>query len=64
MDWCWQPEVGLLRPDAVLLLTVSPAVAAKRQVQVPERFEEDSFQERVLANLRNMKTATWTVTYA
>lgn len=61
-DWCWQSEVGLLCPDAVLLLTTKSAAAVKRpRLKSLERFEEDvSFQDRVQENYKLMRDSTWT----
>lgn len=47
LDWAWQMEVGLPRPDICLFLNVSPEEAAKRGGFGSERYETDSMQARV-----------------
>ncbi|PGG96717.1 thymidylate kinase [Helicocarpus griseus UAMH5409] len=47
LDWAWQPELGLPRPDIWLFLNISPAEAAKRGGYGLERYENDSLQSRV-----------------
>jgi dTMP kinase len=50
LDWCWQPEVGLPQPDAVIFLDTPVATAAAREGFGEERYETTPFQERVRAN--------------
>ena len=47
LEWAWQPEVGLPRPDILLFLSLSPEEAAKRAGYGGERYETDSMQGRV-----------------
>jgi dTMP kinase len=47
LEWAWQPEVGLPRPDLLLFLSVSSEVAAKRGGYGEERYETDSMQSKV-----------------
>lgn len=47
LDWAWSPEIGLLKPDLVLFLNVSPADAAKRGNYGQERYETNEMQDRV-----------------
>src|SRR5277367_4036035 len=41
LQWAWQPEVGLPRPDICLFLGISTAEAAKRGGFGMERYETD-----------------------
>jgi dTMP kinase len=47
LEWAWQPEVGLPRPDLLLFLSISSEVAAKRGGYGEERYETDSMQSKV-----------------
>lgn len=47
LDWAWQPEVGLPRPDACIFLRISPEEAAKRGGFGMERYENATMQTRV-----------------
>lgn len=47
LEWAWQPEVGLPRPDICLFLGISPKEAAKRGGFGLERYETDAMQMRV-----------------
>ncbi|KAL1848425.1 Thymidylate kinase [Paecilomyces lecythidis] len=47
IQWAWQPEVGLPRPDLCLFLSISPIEAAKRGGFGLERYETDTMQKRV-----------------
>ncbi|KAL2010577.1 hypothetical protein VTN00DRAFT_6384 [Thermoascus crustaceus] len=47
LQWAWQPEVGLPRPDICLFLSISPQEAAKRGGYGLERYETDTMQKRV-----------------
>ena len=58
VDWAYQPEIGLPRPDACFFLDISPADAAKRGGFGDERYEESGLQQRVRALFpRILKTA-------
>ncbi|NXT73407.1 KTHY kinase, partial [Zapornia atra] len=48
LDWCKQPDIGLPKPDLILFLQLSPEEAAGRGDFGNERYENSSFQERVL----------------
>lgn len=48
MDWCKAPEAGLLKPDLVLLLTLSAEAMAKRGGFGEERYEVPELQRRVM----------------
>lgn len=47
LDWCWNPEIGLPKPDLVIFLDVSPEDAAKRGGFGEERYEKEEMQARV-----------------
>ncbi|KAI9933274.1 hypothetical protein ASPWEDRAFT_53064 [Aspergillus wentii DTO 134E9] len=47
LEWAWQPEVGLPRPDICLFLRISPEEAAKRGGFGVERYENEPMQNRV-----------------
>ena len=47
LDWAWQAEVGLPRPDICLFLNILPKEAARRGGYGDERYEVDSMQARV-----------------
>ncbi|KAL9112321.1 MAG: hypothetical protein Q9227_003439 [Pyrenula ochraceoflavens] len=44
LDWAWQAEVGLPRPDICLFLNVSSKEAAQRGGYGDERYETNSMQ--------------------
>ncbi|BCR89498.1 bifunctional thymidylate/uridylate kinase [Aspergillus chevalieri] len=47
LEWAWQPEIGLPRPDLCLFLRISPEEAAKRGGFGAERYENQPMQIRV-----------------
>lgn len=47
LEWAWQPEIGLPRPDLCLFLRLPPEEAAKRGGFGLERYENESMQGRV-----------------
>lgn len=47
LQWAWQPEVGLPRPDICIFLNISPEQAAKRSGFGVERYENSTMQNRV-----------------
>lgn len=49
-DWCCSAEANLLRPDLVLLLTLSEAAQAQRGGFGNERYETPEIQKKVAAN--------------
>lgn len=60
-DWCRQPERGLLLPDRVFYLMLSPEVAANRGDFGTERYEKPDFQAKAAANFDKLKDETWTI---
>ncbi|XP_066477273.1 thymidylate kinase [Tiliqua scincoides] len=64
IEWCKQPDVGLPKPDLIFFLQLSPSEAAKRGDFGNERYENSSFQEKVLQcyyHLMKDKTLNWKV---
>jgi dTMP kinase len=47
LEWAWQPELGLPRPDICLFLSISADEAAKRGGYGAERYENETMQTRV-----------------
>lgn len=47
LDWAWYPEIGLLKPDLLLFLDISPEEAAKRGNYGDERYETEKMQAHV-----------------
>nr|CCA21950.1 thymidylate kinase putative [Albugo laibachii Nc14] len=54
MNWCWQPEIGLPRPDAVIFLDLPVDSASKREDYGAERYENVEFQEKVRLNFHKL----------
>ena len=54
LDWAWQPEIGLPRPDLCLFLQISPDEAAKRGGFGAERYENEPMQKRVRALFQDL----------
>ncbi|KIW18203.1 thymidylate kinase [Exophiala spinifera] len=47
LDWAWNPEIGLVKPDLLFFLDISSADAAKRGGYGEERYETEKMQTRV-----------------
>lgn len=47
LEWAWQPEIGLPRPDLCLFLNISAEKAAQRGGFGAERYENETMQARV-----------------
>ncbi|CAI7652210.1 unnamed protein product [Penicillium glandicola] len=54
LEWAWQPEIGLPRPDICLFLSISPEEAAKRGGFGAERYENEAMQTRVRELFRSI----------
>lgn len=61
IEWCKQPERGLLQPDQVFYLTLSPEIAAERGDYGTERYEKKDFQAKAAANFNQLVDDTWAV---
>ncbi|KAL9152605.1 hypothetical protein ABFS82_11G134900 [Erythranthe guttata] len=61
VEWCKAPEAGLLAPDLVLYLDISPEKAAERGGYGDERYEKLEFQQRVAQSYRTLYDATWKI---
>ncbi|KAL0461757.1 UNVERIFIED_CONTAM: Thymidylate kinase [Sesamum latifolium] len=55
------PEAGLLAPDAVIYLDISPEKAAERGGYGGERYEQLEFQKRVAQSYKMLCDATWKI---
>ncbi|XP_021768959.1 thymidylate kinase-like [Chenopodium quinoa] len=60
-DWYKAPERGLLAPDTVLYLDISPEKAAERGGYGDERYERLDFQEKVRVKYQALYDASWKV---
>ncbi|XP_044760012.1 thymidylate kinase [Coccinella septempunctata] len=54
INWCKQPEIGLLKPDLVLLLTLSDEEMLKRPGFGEERYENINIQKSVKEVFNNL----------
>ncbi|WBW75023.1 thymidylate kinase Tmp1 [Schizosaccharomyces osmophilus] len=54
-EWCKSPDRGLLRPDLVIFLHISPEVAAKRGQYGEERYENIEMQKKVEKNFERIE---------
>jgi dTMP kinase len=54
LDWCWQPEVGLPKPDTVIFLDIPVDKASSRADFGQERYETSAFQHKVYANFQRI----------
>ncbi|KAK4426076.1 Thymidylate kinase [Sesamum alatum] len=60
-EWCKAPEAGLLAPDVVIYLDISPEKAAERGGYGGERYEQLEFQKRVAQSYKILCDATWKI---
>lgn len=54
LEWAWQPEIGLPRPDLCLFLNISAEEAAQRGGYGAERYENETMQTRVRELFRTL----------
>jgi dTMP kinase len=59
MEWCKMPEVGLPRPDLVLLLDLDVAILANRKGFGAERYEKLDLQKRVRDAYMQLRDDSW-----
>ncbi|CAG7910499.1 unnamed protein product [Brassica rapa] len=61
IEWCKAPEVGLLAPDSVLYLDISPERAAERGGYGDERYERVDFQKKVSEFYQTLRDSSWKI---
>ncbi|KAI8353658.1 thymidylate kinase-like protein [Choanephora cucurbitarum] len=61
LDWCKQPDVGLLSPDLVLFLDLTIDEAEKRGGFGEERYEKRELQIKVREEFFKLKEDNWKV---
>ncbi|KAL6521810.1 dTMP kinase [Orobanche gracilis] len=61
VDWCKAPEAGLLAPDVVVYLDISPENAAERGGYGGERYEKLEFQKKVARSYKTLRDHTWKI---
>ncbi|XP_016499480.1 thymidylate kinase-like isoform X1 [Nicotiana tabacum] len=61
IGWCKAPEIGLLAPDLVAYLDISPEKAAERGGYGGERYEQLEFQEKVARSYSALCDPSWKV---
>ncbi|CAA0823472.1 P-loop containing nucleoside triphosphate hydrolases superfamily protein [Striga hermonthica] len=61
MEWCKAPEAGLLAPDVVIYLDISPEKAAERGGYGGERYEKLEFQKKVAQSYMTLQDSTWKI---
>lgn len=61
LEWCKDPDRGLLKPDAVLFLHLSVDEALKRGNFGVERYEKEAFQRLVAARFAELREPDWTL---
>jgi dTMP kinase len=54
-EWCMAPDTGLVAPDIVFFLDLSPEAAAERGGFGEERYEKPVFQQDVMKEFNHMK---------
>ncbi|KAL8462787.1 hypothetical protein ACS0TY_033706 [Phlomoides rotata] len=61
VEWCKAPDAGLLAPDLVVYLDISPEKAAERGGYGGERYEKLEFQKRVSQSYKMLCDDTWKI---
>ncbi|OIW01872.1 hypothetical protein TanjilG_31054 [Lupinus angustifolius] len=61
IEWCKAPEIGLLAPDLVAYLDISPEKASERGGYGGERYEKLDFQKKVAESFKDLHDASWKV---
>ncbi|CAO3616026.1 unnamed protein product [Mucor hiemalis] len=59
LEWCRNPDIGLLTPDLVLFLDLSIDEAEKRGGFGEERYEKRELQMKVRDEFMKLKDVTW-----
>ncbi|KAJ9162501.1 hypothetical protein P3X46_022268 [Hevea brasiliensis] len=60
-EWCKAPEIGLLAPDLVLYLDITPEKAAERGGYGGERYEKLEFQKKVAESYQALRDPSWKI---
>ncbi|OMO73413.1 Thymidylate kinase [Corchorus olitorius] len=58
-EWCKAPEIGLIAPDLVLYLDITPEKAAERGGYGGERYEQLEFQKKVAQRYKLLEDSSW-----
>lgn len=61
IEWCKAPEIGLLAPDLVVYLEITPEKAAERGGYGTERYEKVEFQKKVAECYHILRDASWKI---
>ncbi|CAH9139824.1 unnamed protein product [Cuscuta epithymum] len=61
IQWCMAPDIGLLAPDLVLFLDISPEIAAKRGGYGGERYDQLEFQKKVAQSYQVLQDSSWKI---
>ncbi|XP_057982728.1 thymidylate kinase isoform X2 [Malania oleifera] len=61
IEWCKAPEMGLLAPDLVVYLDISPEKAAERGGYGGERYEQLEFQQKVAQHYQILRDGSWKI---
>ena len=64
IEWCKAPEIGLLAPDLVVYLDISPEKAADRGGYGGERYEQLEFQKKVARSYLALRDSSWKVHFS
>jgi dTMP kinase len=64
LEWCKQPEKGLIKPDIVIFLDLPVDVASKRAQYGDERYEKAEFQKQVAKCYQQLREPDWKVVTA
>eukprot|EP00871_Galdieria_phlegrea_P003612 jgi/Galph1/4251/GphlegSOOS_G2909.1 len=59
LQWCKEPETGLIAPDLVIYLNISSFSLSNRAGYGEERYERVDFQNRVSNIFESLKTEKW-----
>lgn len=61
IEWCKAPDIGLLAPDLVLYLDISPERASERGGYGGERYEQLEFQKKVAHSYQALQDSSWKI---
>ncbi|KAA3458419.1 thymidylate kinase-like isoform X1 [Gossypium australe] len=60
-EWCKAPEIGLIAPDLVVYLDITPEKAAERGGYGGERYDQLEFQRKVAQHYKLLKDSSWKI---